>query len=162
MARRVAAALVAVTVVAVVGFALVLLLRPDPQSEVEIEAGTAPTPVAELNRSDDAGADVVRAYLAGALACDEDGREVMRRLSRPGETDMARVVARACASSGDRPWAETVKAELARDELDLRGNSFWRVEADGSPLPADLVLRVGQEQGNWQIERRCRSICEEN
>ncbi len=52
-------------------------------------------------------------------------------------------------------------AELARDDLDARGNAFWRVEADGngSPLPSDLILRVGQDRNGWQIERRCDDIC---
>ncbi|MGH2841791.1 MAG: hypothetical protein ACRDKY_13300 [Solirubrobacteraceae bacterium] len=149
---------IAVVVGAVV-LGIALLGGDDDQSKVEARAGDPLPDVAGLNREDDAGADVVRAYLEAALSCSPSGEALMRRLSRSGESGAAEVVRTACARSGGRPPADRVEAKLVPDELDEMGRALWRVEASDGALPADLILRVRQGSRGWEIERSCIRAC---
>lgn len=146
-------------VVAGVAAAFTLSTGGDAQTAVEVRRGDAPARVSALNRADDYGADVVRTYLQAALACTPAGARVMTELSRPREGAARKLFGDACAASGGRPLAERLEAELAREELDARGRSLWRVETSAGTLPRDLLLRVRQGQSGWEIERACGGAC---
>jgi hypothetical protein len=107
--------------------------------------------------ADDYGADVVRGYLRGALACSPAGDRVMDGSSRRGEAAAREIMRDACADAGGRPFADRLTAEVAQEDLDQRGRSLWQVS--GGRLPADLLLRVRQSTDGWEIDRPCTGAC---
>lgn len=124
--KVVAAAIVSLVLLGVIGF---LVLRGNEQTHVEVRSGDAlPT---DPNRSDDYGADTMRAYLTAALAC--DGEALTRYGARIDEIE------RLCDAAG-------VNAEVARDALDARGRALWKLSSRD-----DLYLWVAQEGGQWRI-----------
>jgi hypothetical protein len=139
--------------------AVVLLTTDDGQSKVEVRRGDPLPSVQSLNRADDYGADVVRAYLRAALTCSPAGDRGMAALSRPGETAARKIMRDACARTDGRPFADGLTAEVAQEDLDQRGRSLWRATASGGELPADLILRVRQSTNGWEIDRPCTETC---
>jgi hypothetical protein len=93
--------LVAVMAAAVV--AVVVLTGDDGQSEVEARTGDPLPRVQSLNRSDDYGADVVRAYLQAAVTCSPAGDRVMADLSRPDEAPARKLVRPHARAPADGP-----------------------------------------------------------
>jgi hypothetical protein len=148
-----------VVVAAVVVLAVVLLTGDDGQSSVEAREGDALPRIGALNRADDYGADVVRAYLQAALTCSGGGERALARLSRPGEAAARKLVRDACARASGRPFTDRLTAKVAQDDLDQRGRSLWRVTGSGGKLPADLILRVRQSTKGWEIDRPCSGTC---
>jgi hypothetical protein len=147
-----------VVIVAVVVLAAALL-GDDSQTNVVAKKGdTLPSPTS-LNRSDDAGADTVRAYLQGALACSASGERLMQDLSRAGERTVRAVFESRCARNGDRPWTDSISGKLDPDELDAKGRALWAVSAGGGGLPQKFHVRIQMTGGSWKIERACSAVC---
>ena len=139
--------------------AAVLLAGDDDQSHVEVSAGDSLPSMGSLNRSDDYGADVVRAYLQAVLTCTPAAQRLATQLSGAGDTTSSKVHADACARSGDRSGDTQLEAKIAREELDERGRSLWNVTGPAGAVGNDLVLRVSQDADGWVIERACRRLC---
>jgi hypothetical protein len=152
---------VAAAAVVIVG-AVVLataVFGDDSQTKVEAKRGDALPSPSSLNRSDDAGADTLRAYLQGALACTPAGEALMGRLSRPGERTVRALFQSRCARNGNRPWTDSLTGKLDPDELDAKGRALWAVSADGGGLPEDLHVRIRMTGGSWEIDRACSAVC---
>src|SRR6266545_1063458 len=144
-AKRLGLALAGVAAAGVLALVVALVvgaLSDDSQSKVEAHRGDTPAPVASLNRSDDAGADTLRAYLQAALACTRVGERVMAQLSRPAEREVRDIFRARCARNGNRPWSDSLTGELDPDELDQRGQALWAVSADGDGLPNGMHIRI--------------------
>jgi hypothetical protein len=148
-----AAATVIVAVVLLTG-----ALGSDSQSEVHAKRGGALPATGALNRSDDAGADTLRAYLQGALACTAAGEQLMRQLSGADARSLSAAFQRRCARSTS--WTDELTGKLDPDELDARGRARWAVSADGGGLPEDLHVRIRMAGGQkWEIDRACTAEC---
>jgi hypothetical protein len=129
-----------------------LLFRDDPQREVDVRAGD-PMP-ASLNRADDYGADTLRAYLTAALSCNAAGERAKARLGR-ADAALEKALAGACEPSR----AEALTGETAREELDPRGRSLWRLSADGGSLPSGLHVWLAQAGGSgWMVDTACHPL----
>lgn len=156
---RVVALAAGVLVVGAVVAIGIVLLRDDPQTNVKVERGDGVAAVGSLNRSDDAGADTLRAYLQAALSCTPSGARVMEQLSRSGERAVREIFASHCARSGQRPWTDALSGRLDPDQLDWESRARWAVSADDGSLPRGLHIRIRMEGGRWEIDRPCAGPC---
>jgi len=144
--------LVLVAACLLVGGGAYLLLRDDPQKEVAVQAGDSIP--ADLNRSDDYGADTLRGYLTAALMCNPAGDGAKARF---GRADIALDEAFAGACEPSR--AEALAGEAALEVLDPRGRALWRVSADGGSLPSELHVWIAQPRGTgWMVDTACRTL----
>jgi hypothetical protein len=128
----------------------------DGQSSVSVERGGGLPDAASLNRADDAGADTLRAFLAGALACDDEGTGLMLSVSRRG-TNALETFSAGCR--GARSAWTRLDGELDPDELDQAGRARWRITGEGGPLPEDLYVRLRMRGEGWEIDRSCEGAC---
>ncbi len=148
------AALLAAVVAAVV----ILTSRGSDQEEVTITRTGGPVALASLNRSDELGADTVRAYVRAAMDCSTRGADVRRRLSGPDNEPVEALVDATCLA-GRRVWPAEVTAKATTGNLDARQRARWRIES-GQGLPAGLVVYVEQVDGGWTIAGRCLRACD--
>ena len=133
------------------------VIGSDDQSEVSVDRGAALPRLSALNRADDAGADTLRAYLAGVLACDASGDRLMAELSRRGQASARTTFAAGC-KQGRSVWS-SLAAEQDPHELDGRGRAIWHVDADGGSLPDGLRVRIRMVEAGWQVDRTCPRSC---
>ena len=125
------AVIASVVALALIGF---LVLRGNEQTHVRVRSGDVIA--SNPNRTDDYGADTVRAYLTAAIGC--DNAALMQYGTRMDE------ISGLCDT-------EEVEAEVARDQLDARGRALWKITAPGNALPADLHVWVAQVDGKGWI-----------
>ncbi len=151
--------LAAVAAIAALIVAVVLLSADNDQTTVEAKRGDPLPKGSGQNRSDDIGADVVRAYRQAADACSPAGTRLLDELSRPDDRSARSAVRVACARADGEPFAEHLRGEVAEVDLDHRGRSLWRVTAQDDELPDGMLLRVRQGDNSWEIDRACLQRC---